>query len=124
MACICKQKTAAARRPEHPELGKDDGTALELLKEHGYFVVRQLWTAAEVEEANREISAVVKRWYEEWRRTGVEGNDWDEIANRTPEWKCGALDPGEDYELGFRRLFGVAKRNELFARLARHEKVG
>ena len=45
-------------------------------------VVRGLFTEEEVEDSKREISVIVKNWFEKLQSGEEEGNDWEEIANR------------------------------------------
>ena len=78
---------------------------------------------SEVDQINAENSAIIKEWLEKLRRTGEEGNDWEEVANRDPAWKEGKMEP-EIPEMGIRRLFRMAVQNELFAKMAKHGEVG
>ena len=88
-------------------------------------VPRGILSAEEVQSIKEEISSVVSRWYSNWTKTGVEGKDWMEIANRKPAWKEGRWKPSseDDVELGFRRLYGLTRENKFFDRLSKHEKV-
>lgn len=123
--CICQGKTKpGADRSggyDYPTLVRVED-APQLFRKYGYFVVRGLITRDEVEQIRAEISALVKKWYEEYLRKGEDGNDWEEIVNRMPAWKEGRVTP-QDPEMGIRRLFRMAVHNELFARMARHEKA-
>ncbi len=121
--CICQKKAngQGRKRYNYPTLTSPD-EAVQLLEEHGYFVVRGLITAEEVGGINTEISTIVRDWLEKLRRTGREGNDWDEIANRDPAWKSGEWEPKEP-ELGIRRLYRMTPHSQLFADMARHPKV-
>ena len=89
---------------------------------------RGLLTAEEVESVRAEISSLVSNWYAKFVKTGVDGNDWEEVANRKPSWKEGrwrpASDSPTDIELGFRRLYRVTLQSQFFDRLSKHEKVG
>ena len=120
--CICRKKsTAPAHGYSYPTI-PPDGDPREPFSKHGYFVVRGLLSTEEVEEIKAEASAIIKAWLEKLQRTGAEENDWDEIANRLPSIKEGQSMP-EDSELSIRRLFRMAVHNDLFARMAKHEKV-
>ncbi len=74
-----------------------------------------------------EISAIVTKWYTQWLKTGIDGNDWETTANRKPAWKEGRWQPASDepadIELGFRRLYRMTLESQLFDRMAKHEKV-
>ena len=121
--CICSAKTTPLpERPQYPTL-TPDSDPLKLFHENGYFVVRGLFSPEEVEQNKAEISSVVREWYEEFQKTKEDGKDWESIANRLPAWKEGRMVP-ENPELGIRRLYRMALRNQLFARMCRHEKVG
>lgn len=120
--CICRGKTTPLpERPQYPTLTPDNDP-LKLFHENGYFVVRGLFSPEEVEQNKAEISSVVREWYEEFQKTKEDGKDWESIANRLPEWKEGRMQP-ENPELGIRRLYRMALRNQLFARMCRHDKV-
>lgn len=121
MSCICQKKTKAVEAYSYPTL-RDLDDSVKLFEENGYFVVRGLLTAEEVDKVNTEVSAIVRDWLEKLRRTGEEGNDWEEIANRDPAWKSGKWEP-EDPELGIRRLYRMTPHSQFFADLARHHKV-
>ena len=59
------------------------------IEEDGYYVVKRLLTAEEVDACKKEIKEIVYKWYENFERTGVEGNDWEEPVNRMPAIKEG-----------------------------------
>lgn len=121
-ACICLEGRGPGAIYSYPTPG-EDGSVKELIEKHGYLVVRGLISQTQVEETRAEISSIVRDWYAEFQRTGrSDGKDWEEIVNRMPAWKNGEMEPSEP-ELGIRRLFRVAVKNEYFANLARHEKV-
>lgn len=90
-------------------------------------MLRGILSAEEVQSIKEEISAVVSQWYANWNKTGVEGKDWEEVANRKPAWKEGRWTPAssseDDVELGFRRLYRLTVENKFFDRLSKHEKV-
>ena len=123
--CICQNRSSPLPPSEiqYPIYTGVD-SAESLLDEHGYFVVRGLFSADEVKQVCDAISSVCTEWYENYVKTGEEGNDWEEIANRRPAWKEGTWtpEPGQE-ELGFRRLFRVCAEKEFFARMCRHERV-
>ncbi len=121
--CICQKKTKGngAKTSSYPSL-TPNGDPVQLFEENGYFVVRGLISAEEVGKINAEISSIVRDWLEKLRRTGEDGNDWEEIANRDPAWKSGEWQP-EDPELGIRRLYRMTPHSQLFADMARHPKV-
>ena len=123
-ACVCQNRRAPFPSDFQYPTYTGVNSAEALLEEHGYFVVRGLFSADEVEQVRSNISSVCSEWYENWVKTGKEGNDWEEIANRRPAWKDGEWqpEPGQE-ELGFRRLFRVCAEKEFFARMSRHEKV-
>jgi len=81
----------------------------------------------EMDRVRGEISQLVADWYERWTATGVEGKDWEEVANRKPAWKNGQWSPEsgstEDVELGFRRLYRMTLRSQLFDQLSKHERI-
>ena len=125
-ACICQNRSSPLPSEiQYPTtIYSDVDTADALLDKHGYFVIRDFFTADEVKQVADEISSVCAEWYENFLKTGKEENDWEDIVNRRPAWKDGSWqpEPGEE-ELGFRRLFRVCAEKEFFARAARHEKV-
>ena len=87
-------------------------------------MVRGLITPREVEATRTEISSIVRDMYSEFQRNGCnDGLDWDEMVNRIPAWKEGKMESLEP-EMGIRRLFSVAEKNEQFANLPRHKGVG
>ena len=123
-ACICQNRSSPLPSEiQYPTYTGVD-SAESLLEEHGYFVVRGLLSADEVKQVCGAITSVCSEWYDNYVRTGEEGNDWEEIANRRPAWKEGRWtpEPGQE-ELGFRRLFRVCAEKEFFARMTRHERV-
>ena len=124
-ACICQDRKTGPLPSDfqYPTYTGVD-SAESLLDEHGYFVIRGLFTNEEVGQVRDAISGVCSEWYENYVKTGKEGSDWEEIANRRPAWKDGkwSPEPGQE-ELGFRRLFRVCAEKEFFARMCRHEKV-
>ena len=123
-ACICQNRSSPLPSEiQYPTYTGVD-SAESLLDEHGYFVVRGLLSADEVKQVCGGITSICTEWYEKYMKTGEEGNDWEEIANRRPAWKEGTWspEPGQE-ELGFRRLFRVCAEKEFFARMAGHEKV-
>lgn len=93
------------------------------IEEDGYYVVKRLLTAEEVDACKKEIKEIVYKWYENFERTGVEGNDWEEPVNLMPAIKEGKRPMPEDKELSVRRLFRMAVTNEFFNKLCRHPKV-
>lgn len=123
-ACICQnRKTPLPSDFQYPTYTGVDSTE-SLLDEHGYFVARGLLSSEEVGQVCDAITGICSEWYENYVKTGKEGSDWEEIANRRPAWKDGDWkpEPGQE-ELGFRRLFRVCAEKEFFARMTRHEKV-
>ncbi len=88
---------------------------------------RQLLTSEEVESVQSEISALVTKWYAEWRESRVDGADWETVVNRKPAWKEGRWAPASgdpaDIELGVRRLYRMTLESKLFEKLSKHEKV-
>ena len=121
--CICQKKSAASTHGYSYPTILPDGDSLEPFSKHGYFVVRGLFSKEEVDQLRAEASAIIRAWLEKLQRTGIEGSDWEEIANRLPSIKEGQRTVPEDPELAIRRLFRVAVQNDLFARMAKHEKV-
>ena len=109
--CICQSRSSPLPSEIQYPTYTDVESAESLLEEHGYFVVRGLFSADEVKQVCAGISSVCNEWYENYARTGEEGNDWEEIANRRPAWMEGSWspEPGQE-ELGFRRLFRVCGR--------------
>lgn len=93
------------------------------IEDEGYYVVKGLLSAGEIEECKKEIKEIVYKWYEKFERTGVEGNDWEEPVNRLPAIKDGTRLMTEDKEMSVRRLFRMAVTNEFFNKLCRHPKV-
>lgn len=123
-ACICQNRSVPLpSKIQYPTL-TDVDSAKSLLDEHGYFVIRNLLSLDEVQQVCAGITSICAESYEKFMRTGKEGNDWEEMANRRPAWKEGRWnpEPGQE-ELGYRRLFRVCVGKEFFARMARHEKV-
>ena len=125
-ACICQNRSSPLPREiQYPTTTYSDvDTADALLDKHGYFVIRDFFTADEVKQVADEISSVCAEWYENFLKTGKEENDWEDIVNRRPAWKDGSWkpEPGKE-EIGFRRLFRMCVKNDFFARLASHDKV-
>ena len=120
--CVCQKKSAVPTHGySYPSI-PPDGNPLEPFSKHGYVVVRGLLSTEEVEQIKAEASAIIRDWLGKLQRTGTEEDDWDEIANRLPSIKEGQSMP-EDPELAIRRLFRMAVHNDLFARMAKHEKV-
>lgn len=93
------------------------------IEDEGYYVVNGLLTAEEVDACKQEIKSIVYKWYEEFERTGIEGNDWEEPVNRMPAIKDGTRPMPEDKEMSVRRLFRMAVTNEFFKELCKHPKV-
>lgn len=93
------------------------------IEDEGYYVVRGILTAQEVDACKKEIKEIVYKWYENFERTGVEGNDWEEPVNRMPAIKEGKRPMPEDKEMSIRRLFRMAVTNEFFKKLCKHPKV-
>ena len=122
--CICQEKSSGNRgKIQHPTF-TDLESALSTFQENGYIVVRNLFSAEEVEETCSEISSICTQWYANYLKTGQEDAACDEIANRRPAWKDGSWQPAPGQEeLGFRKLFRMTLQNDFFARKAKHEKV-
>ena len=125
--CVCENRGSFAatqkdtRLPTFTDL--ESGAAL--FQEHGYVVVRNLFSAEEVQQACSEISAICSQWYDNYLKTGgKEDESANEIANRRPAWRDGSWRPAPGQEeLGFRKLFRMTLQSEFFARKAKHEKV-
>lgn len=122
--CLCQKRSIPLQFPlDYPTLKEGDDPAKVLFRE-GYFVVRSLLSSEEVEECRQAITDICKRWYANYLKTGQEGPDWEEVANRRPAWKKGEWqpEPGQE-ELGFRRLYRMTQYDEFFVKMCRHEKV-
>lgn len=122
--CICQKKSAPLQLPlDYPTL-KEGEDPVQVLNQNGYFVVRGLLSSQEVEECRDAISDICKKWYANFVRTGHEGPDWEEVANRRPAWKNGTWhpEPGQE-EMGFRRLYRMTQHEEFFVDMCRHRKV-
>ena len=122
--CICKQRKIPLQFPlKYPTL-KEGEDPLQLLNEHGYFVVRSFFSTKEVAECRQAITSVCQKWYARYVETGKEGVDWEEVANRKPAWKNGTWNPeaGQE-ELGFRRLYRMTQFEPFFLKMCKHEKV-
>ena len=122
--CICQNRSIPITFPlEYPTL-KEREDPVKVLNQDGYFVVRNLLNPAEVQDCRQAITDVCNKWYANYAKTGKEGNDWDEVANRRPAWKNGTWkpEPGQE-ELGFRRLYGMTRSEDFFVRICKHEKV-
>ena len=123
-SCICQKKSAPLKFPlEYPTL-KEGQDPIQLLNEHGFFLIRGLLTGEEVQECREAISKICKNWYAKFLESGEEGPDWEEVANRRPAWKEGRWkpEPGQE-ELGFRRLYRMTEHEQFFADQCRHPKV-
>ena len=82
-ACICRGRSEPLRQEDLQYIEWRDGADnLEAFKQHGYLVVRGLFSPQEVEDTKSEISRICKDWLEKLKTTGEDGNDWEEIANR------------------------------------------
>lgn len=123
-ACVCQNRRFPLPSEIHYPTYSGPDSAETLLEENGYFVIRGLLSSDEVGQVCSEITSICKDWYDNYVKTGKEGADWEEVANRRPAWKDGTWqpEPGQE-ELGFRRLFRVCVEREFFARMAGHEKV-
>lgn len=81
--CICVNGSHGANvTSQYPEW-KEDEDNVESFRKNGYMVIRGLYTAEEVDVANREISETIKSWFDKLYRNEKEGNDWEEIVNRS-----------------------------------------
>ncbi len=100
----------------------DDPVAL--LNEDGYFVVRGFLSLEEVDEVRQAITNIYQKWYDNFEKTGKEGPDWEEVANRRPAWKNGSWtpEPGQE-EYGFRRLYRMTQFEPFFFQHCGHQKV-
>ncbi len=123
-SCICQKRSTPLKFPlDYPTL-KEGQDPVQLLNEHGYFVVRGMLSTQEVQDCRDAISDICKKWYAKFVETGKEGPDWEEVANRKPAWKEGVWqpEPGQE-ELGFRRLYRMTQYEEFFVNMCRHHKV-
>lgn len=77
-----------------------------------------------MEDCRGAVTDICKKWYANFLKTGQEGPDWEEVANRRPAWKEGSWQPesGQE-ELGFRRLYRMTLHEEFFVKMCRHHKV-
>jgi hypothetical protein len=122
--CICQKRAVPLQFPiEYPTLGKGEDP-IPVLNKEGYFVVRGLLNSKEVEESSDVITDICKKWYANFVKTGKEGPDWEEVANRRPAWKDGTWrpEPGQE-EMGFRRLYRMTQFEDFFVRMCRHPEV-
>ena len=85
--CICNEKGPAGIQGDsdswsYPQW-KDGGDNLSLFQKHGYFIVRNLISQEEIEEAKGAISSIVQKWFQQLKSSDAnEEKDWEEIANR------------------------------------------
>lgn len=87
-------------------------------------MVRNLLSSKEVEECRDAVSGICKKWYENYLKTGQEGPDWEEVANRRPSWKNGTWKPEDGQEeLGFRRLYRMTQYDDFFVQMCRHRRI-
>ena len=125
--CLCQKRTKPLTLPlDYPTL-KEGDDPIQVLKQDGYFVVRGFLSSLEVQECREAISDICNKWYVNFVKTGQEGPDWEEVANRRPDWKKGKWqpEPGQE-ELGFRKLYRMTQHQEFtpfFAKMCRHPKV-
>ena len=122
--CICKQRKEPLNFPlDYPVL-KDGDDPAALLNEDGYFVVREFLSIEEVIEVTGAVTDICQKWYANFAKTGKEGQDWEEVANRRPAWKNGTWtpEPGKE-EFGFRRLYRMTQYEPFFVQHCRHKKV-
>lgn len=122
--CICQKRAVPLLFPlDYPTLGEGEDPT-QVLNKDGYFVVRGLLSNKEVEDSRDAISDICRKWYSNFVRTGKEGPDWEEVANRRPAWKDGSWkpEPGQE-ELGFRRLYRMTEFEDFFVQMCRHPEV-
>ena len=89
-----------------------DNQILKAYHEQGYFTVEALFTADEVEGVLKEITKIAERY----------PNVPKELVQIEPSVIRGEHTP-ESVELGVRKLFQMAKHNDLFRNLAFHPKM-
>ena len=85
---------------------------LEQYREQGYFTVKGLFTAEEVEGVREEIPKIVARY----------PDVPEELVQIEPAVASGEKKP-ESFELGVRKLSRMARHNEFFRNLAFHPKM-
>lgn len=122
--CICKKRAAPLQFPlDYPTLNEGQDP-VQVLNQEGFFVVRGLLSNQEVEECRDAVSDICRKWYANYLKTGKEGKDWEEVANRRPAWKDGSWqpEPGQE-ELGFRRLYRMTQYEDFFVQMCRHREV-
>ena len=123
-SCICKQRKEPLQFPlEYPTF-KEGDDPVALLKEDGYFVAKNFLSTEEVHDVRQAITDICQKWYANFAKTGKEGPDWEEVANRRPAWKNGTWSPSPGQEeMGFRRLYRMTQFEPFFVQNCRHEKV-
>ena len=122
--CLCQKRSTPLNFPiDYPSI-KNGQDPVHLLSKDGYFIARGLLSKQEVEDCRGAVTDVCKKWYDNFMKTGQEGPDWEEVANRRPAWKEGRWQPEEGQEeLGFRRLYRMTLHEEFFEQMCRHHKV-
>ncbi len=122
--CLCQKRSVPLEFPlDYPTLKEGEDPA-KTLNQYGYFLVRNMLDKSEVEACRQAVKDICLKWYANFLKTGYEGPDWEEVANRRPAWKNGTWKPEPGHEdLGFRRLYRMTQHEDFFVRMCRHQKV-
>ena len=80
--CVCVEGCHSPNAPRvYPEWREGENN-IDTFRSTGYMVVREMYTTGEVEQATREVSATIKKWYEKFYTNEKEEKNWEELVHR------------------------------------------